>query len=170
MLVLSVVASVCIWLSWPRRDKYWFLNTTLGNQFVAEVQESGFYQEEVNKIGETYRWTNGKGRLVIPIDRRKPPTGLVVELYIVRPAEVKTAWVQIVANNRELTSQPIPLEKGEGVPARFPARGLLDLTGIDLGDELVLEIISDTLISPEQRTLGVVVRGVKLRHVGPAPQ
>jgi predicted RNA-binding Zn-ribbon protein involved in translation (DUF1610 family) len=165
VLVLAVVAGVCSWHFCPRRDKYWFLYTTLGNQFVPEVQESGFYDQAYNKAGEPYRWTNGKGRLVIPIDRRKPPPGLVVELYISRPAQVKTAWVQIVANNRELTNQQIPLENGEGVSARFPARGLFDLTGIELGDELVLDIFSDTFIpETDQRTLGVVVRGVELPH------
>ena len=43
--------------------------------------------------------------------------------------------------------------------------------GIELGDELVLDILSDTFIRmPDQRTLGVVVGGVELRHEAPAPQ
>src|SRR5262249_24413927 len=104
LLVLAAVAGVCIWLSWPR-DKYWYLNTTLGNQFVPEVQESGFYHEEYNRAGDPFRWTNGNGKLVIPIDRRKPPTGLVVELFLARPSQVKTVWVRIAANSRELTNQ-----------------------------------------------------------------
>ncbi len=172
VLVLAVVAGVCSWLFWPRRVKdYSFLNGTLGNQFVPEVEESGFWQEEYSKAGKPFRWTDGKGRLVIPIDRRKPPTGLVVELGILRPAEVKTAWVQIVANNRVLFKQQIALWKWEGGSAgKFPDK-MLDLTGIDLGDELVLDIISDTFTpKADQRTLGVVVEGIEVRREAPAPQ
>jgi hypothetical protein len=174
VLVFAVVAGVCGWLFWPRRVKdYSFLNGTLGNQFVPEVEESGFWQEEYSKAGKPFRWTDGKGRLVIPIDRRKPPTGLVVELGIVRPAEAKTAWVQIVANNRVLFKQQIILWKwGGGTAGKFPA-GVLDLTGIDLGDELVLDIISDTFVpkgEAGQRTLGVVVEGIELRREAPAAQ
>jgi serine/threonine protein kinase len=170
VLVLAIVASVCSWLFWPWRDKYWYLNTSLGNQFIPEVQESGFHQEEFNKAGEPYRWTNGNARLVIPIDRRKPPTGLVVQLFLVRPAQVNTVWVQIVANNHELTKQQVSLEKSEGMSWSPP--GVLDLTGIDVGDELVLDIISDTFIPQETtpRTLGVVVRRVELLHEAPPPQ
>ena len=144
---------------------------SLGNHFVPEVQESGFYQEEFSKTGKPFRWTDGNARLVIPIDRRKPPTGLVVELDIIRPEEGKTAWVQIVANNRVLIKQQIALWKWQGGTAgKFPAKSL-DLTGIDLGDELVLDIISDTFIPKMgQRTLGVVVNGVELRREAPAPQ
>ena len=171
VLVLAVVAGVCSWRFWPWRDKYSFLNAPLGNEFVPEVQESGFYDQEYDQGGRPFRWTNGKGRLVIPIDRRKPPTGLVMKLDIFRPAQVKTVWVQIVANNRELTKQQVPLGKWEGSSAgRFPVRPL-DLTGVDLGDELVLDIISDTFISKtDGRTLGVLVRGVELFHEAPAPQ
>jgi hypothetical protein len=50
---------------------------------------------------------------------------------------------------------------------------VLDLTGIDLGDELVLDIISDTFVPKGEagrRTLGVVVEGIELRREAPAPQ
>jgi regulation of enolase protein 1 (concanavalin A-like superfamily)/predicted RNA-binding Zn-ribbon protein involved in translation (DUF1610 family) len=165
VLVVAVVAGVCSWLFWPPRDKYPFENATLGNQFVPGLRESGFYQQEYSKGGELFRWTNGKARLVIPIDRRNPPTGLVLKLEIYRPAEVKTVRVQIVANHRELTEQQIPLGEWEGTSAgKFPASAL-DLTGIDLGDELVLDIISDTFNpKADRRTLGVVVSGVELRY------
>jgi hypothetical protein len=172
VLLLAVVAGFCSWLFWPRRvTDYSFLNGTLGNQFVPEVEESGFHEEEYGKAGNPFRWTDGKGRLVIPIDRRKPPTGLAVELEIYRPVEVKTAWVKIVANNRELIKQHIPLRKWQGSSAgKFSDRSL-DLTGMDLGDELVLEIISDTFNpTTDKRTLGVLVRGVEVLHEAPAPQ
>ncbi len=170
VLVLAVVAGVCSWLFWPWRDKYSFLNGTLGSQVVPEVQESGLYYQESDEHGNPFRWTNGKGRLVIPIDRRKPPTGLVLKLEIYRPAGVKTVRVQIVANNRELVEQEIALGEWEGSSAgRFPL-SMLDLTGIDLGDELVLDMNSDTFVSPtDQRTLGVLVRGIEVLHLAPAP-
>jgi regulation of enolase protein 1 (concanavalin A-like superfamily) len=171
VLVLAVVAGVCSWLFWPWRDRDSFPIATLGNQSVPGVQESGFYRQEYNKAGEPFRWTNGKARLTIPIDRRKPPKGLVLKLEIYRPAQVKTVRVQIVANNRELTEQQIPLEEWDGASAgKFPDR-VLDLTRIDLGDGLVLDIISDTFIpGTDRRTLGVVVSGVELRYEAAAPQ
>jgi hypothetical protein len=171
VLVLAVVAGVCAWIFRPWRDTYSFLNSTLGNQSVPNVQESGFYFQEYDQAGNPFRWTNGKARLVIPIDRQRLPTGLVLKLEIYRPADVKTALVQVVVNNRELTKQQVPLGKWESSSAgRFPARSL-DLTGIDLGDELVLDILSDTFLAKtDGRTLGVLVRGVELLHEAPAPQ
>jgi hypothetical protein len=76
-----------------------------------------------------------------------------------------------VANNRVLIKQLIPLWEWQGGSAgKFPAK-LLDLTGIDLGDELVMDVISDMFIpKTDQRTLGVLVNGVELRHEAPAPQ
>jgi hypothetical protein len=87
--------------------------------------------------------------------------------------------IQIVANNRELFKQHVPLGIWAGAAAgRFPP-GTLDLTGIDLGDELVLDIISETHIpkgiaengtNTDPRTLGVLVRGVELLRDAPTPQ
>jgi serine/threonine protein kinase/DNA-directed RNA polymerase subunit RPC12/RpoP len=166
-LVLAIVGGVCSWFFWPERDKY----SALGNQIVPGVQESGFYHQEYDSFGNAVRWTNGKARLVIPIDRGKPPKGLVMKLQIYRPAQVKTAWVQIVANDRELTKQKIPLWTWEGSSAGKFSEAPLDLTGIDLGDELVLDINSDTFIpNRDQRALGVLVLGVELLHERPAPQ
>jgi hypothetical protein len=172
VLGLAVVAGVCGWLFWPWWGKPSFLNVVLGNQFVPGVEESGFSFQEYDDLGEAFRWTDGKGRLVIPIDRHKPPTGLVLKLDIFRPPHVKTVLIQIVANNRELFKQHVPLGIWAGSAAgRFPP-GTLDLTGIDLGDELVLDIISETFRpkGTDARTLGVLVRGVELLHDAPTPQ
>jgi hypothetical protein len=171
VLVLAVVAGVGGRLFWPRRvTDYSFLHGTLGNRFVPEVQESGFYPEEHSKAGKPFRWTDGKGKLVIPIDRRKPPAWLVVELDIRRPAEVKTAWVQIVANHRVLIRHQMALWKGQGGSVGKLSKSL-DLTGVDLGDELVLEILSDTFTpKADQRELGVLVVGMELRQEAPSPQ
>jgi serine/threonine-protein kinase len=135
-----------------------FLNVTLGSQFVPGVEESGFYNEEANEDGP-FRWTDGKARLVIPVDPQQPPQALLVQLH--RP---KNTWLQIAINDREVVNEPAYAR-----PMPWWQR-LVDLTGIDRGDKLIVEIRSNTVVpqsvdpkqSQDTRALGVKVRGIKL--------
>jgi hypothetical protein len=138
------------------------VNVTLGCEYVAGVEESGIYCQEQDSKGQLFRWTDGHARLVIPLDKTNPPQTLWARLFIFRPPLVTRAPLKILVNNRELFDQEVPLWKWEGS---------FDLSQFDLGEELVLEIISDTFIpqgvmdggtNEDPRTLGVQLRSIKL--------
>ena len=73
ILVLAPLVVLGWWLVGSRRSPTStalagpsFLNMTLGNEPVAEIEEPGFYYQEFFK-DEPFRWTDGKARLVIPL-------------------------------------------------------------------------------------------------------
>jgi WD40 repeat protein/predicted RNA-binding Zn-ribbon protein involved in translation (DUF1610 family) len=140
-----------------------FLNVTLGGEAVPGVDDSGFsYQEYEN--GRPFRWTDGNGRLVIPIDRANSPQALLVQLVTYRGPGVNSASLEIRVNEHPVFHDQIPLGRWEKT---------FDLKGIDLGERLVLDLVSDTFsplgnrkgngqVSDDPRTLGAKVRAVKL--------
>ena len=136
------------------------MNITLGNDVVAEIRETGFFDAEHDHDGP-FRWTNGKGKLVIPLERNKPPEALRVELKVYRPVSGHVA-VQVIANGQALWDTPISTRDWEHT---------FELKTLDLGDELHLEILSDTFqpkgamergTNDDPRTLGVQVRSIRL--------
>jgi hypothetical protein len=154
-----VLVLLGIWACWPSKSApSSFLDVALGHQYVPGVEESGFYHDEENDLGP-FRWTDGRGRLVIPLDKRKLPQALFVQLQ--RP---RNSWLRITVNNQELVN-----EKARDVDMDFWER-TLDLSGIDLGEKLVVEIVSDTVVphvqqpdkSDDTRALGVTVRAIKM--------
>jgi len=158
-----ILAAAAAWFFWPpSQGKPSLLDVTLGNQVNPEVEESGFYCDESDQFGQSFRWTNGKARLVIPIDKNKPPQAIAVRIYVFRPPGI-TGRLQILANNHELYMQPhVPHWKWEKA---------FDLRHLNLGEQLVLDIISDTFLpkgvmdngtNTDERALGVQVRSIKL--------
>jgi serine/threonine protein kinase len=157
-LVIAVIG-VAAWLLWPAPlDAASLVNVTLGATPVAGVEESGFSHQEFDKE-VPFRWTEGHARLVIPIDRSKPPQGLFVEAYVYRPPGV-AGWIRLLANQQELFHQDL---------RHWHFRRIFDLRGIEMRDKLVLDIISDTFQPgvlengfQDARNLGVMVRAIKL--------
>ena len=136
------------------------VDISLGNEFVAEVEESGFLAQDHDKQGQPFRWTTGHAKLVIPIDRAHPPQGLYVHLWPYRPANAEAGWLQLLVNQREMCGKEITRDQWQRT---------FDLGGMALGDEVVVEILSDTFVpsnlknaGPDNRTLGLTVRDVKL--------
>jgi hypothetical protein len=136
------------------------VNVTVGTEYVAGVEESGFHDQQFAEDGQPFRWTDGHARLGIPIDRARPPRALRVALWPYRPATARAATVRILVDQRELFHQTLSRDRWERTFA---------LTDIDLGDRVVVEILSDTFVpaeiqgaGPVSRTLGVDVRGVTL--------
>jgi hypothetical protein len=141
------------------------LNTLLGCEPVPGVEESGFYDPEVDPQGQPFRWTDGSARLVIPLDPARPPRALWVQFHTRRSPKVPAATVRMVVNGRELFS---------GEPADDLWEETVDLSQGGLGDQLTLEILTNTFApqdvpgstSSDARPLGVRVTGVRL--LGPA--
>jgi hypothetical protein len=141
-----------------------FIGILLGSQQVPGVEESGFSMQEFGR-DQPFRWTDGNARLVIPLRKGEPPPkGLLVRLRVHRLGAKKGAHVRIVANGRELFSGAIPRDASEKT---------LDLAGVEMGQEVAVQIESDTFVpagslegdgrvSTDERTLGVQVLGVLL--------
>jgi serine/threonine protein kinase len=158
LLVLALVAGWAYWT--PRLPRSGMLNVTLGRELVPGVEELGFYHQEYDYKSRPFRWTDGNARLAIPVDAKKPPQALVVEVLTMRPPGVDTVRLRIVANKTDLFDARV---------AVGPWEKTFDLAGIDLGEELVVQIVSDTFVplgvmeggaNRDPRTLGVEVRGV----------
>ena len=130
---------------------------TLGAEPVFGFEESGFLdQERLN--GEPARWTDGSATLRVPLDPRKPPAALEIETAAPLRDEVE---LQVIANGIELW-------RGR-IPPRLWSK-TLSMEGVPLDDELLIELRSDTFVpaeaferSADQRRLGVMVRGIRLK-------
>jgi serine/threonine protein kinase len=142
-------------------DRSSLVNVTLGNEFHSQVDEEGFYYQERDKDGLPFRWTDGKAKLGIPIDRENPPQALEIELHVFRPRGV-AGRVQIKVNERELAHEDI---------RNWQWTRTFNLAGIDLGEVVSVEINSDTFVpfgvmdkgaNTDPRALGVQVWNVKL--------
>ena len=127
-------------------------HVALGLQPVPGVEESGFYNPEQDGDGP-FRWTNGKGRLVIPLDNKEVPRAIVVHLR--RPPNRS---LRITINDREFVNEPTP-----GQRAPWDWERTLHLSDADRGKKLVLEIESSTTVPKgDARPIGVQVRWIRL--------
>jgi serine/threonine protein kinase len=140
-----------------------FLDVTVGNEPFPDIEESGFSYQEFDK-NDPFRWTNGKARLVIPLRKGDAPKALLVQLRTFRSPGTTNAPLRIAVNDRDVMDGKIPLWKWENV---------FDLTGMQLGEKVVVDLLSDTFapqgnhtgdgrISDDARKLGVQVWGIKL--------
>ncbi len=145
-----------------RRAGRSFLDVPLGYKAVDGVEEQGFYHDEQNEEGP-FRWTDGKARLVIPLDTRERPQALFVKVR--RP---KTVSFQIHVNDRQVVGEP-PFSGEDPWWERT-----LDLSGIELGNRVVVELTSSTVVpkvvtqgqNDDERALGVRVFAITLLSQG----
>jgi hypothetical protein len=157
--------------SHPPGQRPSFVNVTVGEELVPEVEETGFHFQEYHR-GQPFRWTNGSARLAIPIDRTKPPEAVLIRLASNRPPAVGPARLKIVVSGRTLFENTIPYG---------PWERTFDLRGPDLGDQVTVDLLSDTFnplgstrgggqaTGGDPRDLGVQVMGVKLLRSADAP-
>jgi hypothetical protein len=141
------------------------LNVPLGIETVPGVEASGFYDQEIDPSQRPYRWTDGQARLVIPLDRAKPPRALRMQLYASHPPPLPSLTLRVVVNGQELFKDQLP---------NGPWEKTFDLNGFELGEALTLDILSTTFMpqevpgskSSDARPLGIQVLGIQL--LGPA--
>lgn len=140
------------------------LGTPLGGRAVVGVEESGFLGEE-EFGGQPFRWTNGRGVLVVPSDPQAPPQALEVDIVVHRP---RGALLQIFVNESKVFGDRV--RAGE-LMKRF------DISALKPGREVTIELVSDTFVPREEtkgstdgRTLGVNVRSVILTAQAVAPE
>jgi len=137
----------------PERE---YINLVLGAEAVWGVWESGFHGQEWSG-GRPVRWTNGAAKLVVPVDMRRLPTALQVEIQYTGP---KGTNLQILVNGHEMYRKPVAAGRWSGTFQldQMPAR-----------NRITIELTSDTFVpketiagSEDKRTLGVYVEAVKL--------
>jgi hypothetical protein len=128
----------------------------LGAEQVLGYPESGFYPRERHGEGSA-RWTHGMARLRVPLDLRHRPRRLAVEVAV--PGRDETT-LRIRANGVVLWDGRVSDETWSRT---------LDLSPVPLGDELLVELESDTFVpaetvegSTDRRRLGVRVRSIRL--------
>ena len=129
----------------------------VGSEKCFGVMESGFHGQEWSG-GKPFRWTDGKAKLVVPLNPEHPVRALRMEILSHGPKEVK---LKIFLNNRELY-------QGQVFPGKSWAK-TFGLAGRLLGNQAIIEIISDSFIpkeviagSVDTRTLGVTVQDIRL--------
>ena len=131
-----------------------YIGVALGWRQFPGIWESGFHARERSRHGR-FRWTDGAGRIVVPIEHRRPPTSLSVDLT---PSSV-TPHLRVRADGVELFSGPA-WQGGERV---------FSLANVALRGWVTIELLSDTMVpgdsvpgSRDRRKLGVPVRGIRL--------
>ena len=135
----------------------------LGVVTVPGVEESGFHITESNMSG-SWRWTDGHGRLVVPI--KDPQKARYLELSIYKGGPDEETGLVVRVNGKTLMKEK--LRPGVWI-------GSEGLDRIEFDNTLEIELISDTYVpaevdedSHDARTLGVCVHGVHIRQ-DPSP-
>lgn len=130
-------------------------NLALADTGLWGMEVSGFYE---NRWESPYRWTNGKARLRVPIDRQKPPHTIRIDIAWTGPQH---SPFRVLVDGCELIRVPQPaatwsesLDLGRCSPS---------------GDDLTIELLSETFVpkeilegNPDARTLGLAMNGIWL--------
>lgn len=162
--IIFVVAVVAValgtWLTYRHYHNMAYLDLMLGREEVEGVAESGFhYQEETDS--KPFRWTNGDGKLLVPINTRRPPTRLWVSIETFRP-KMKPIGFRVLVGDTVVFDGEVPPGKWEET---------FDLTNHQFSNPTMVELLSDTFIpegvmdegkNTDTRILGVQVQGVML--------
>jgi len=133
-----------------------YRNMPLGAEIVWGVDESGFHDQEWSG-SRRVRWTNGAAKLVVPVDKQRPPKALKVDLDASGP---KGTRLRVMVNGRTLLD--------ERIPAGSWAKSF-SLADVPLGERAAIELHSDSFVASEivkestdPRRLGVLVRAIRL--------
>jgi hypothetical protein len=134
------------------------LDQPFGAQPLSEVADEGFHAPEKSaQWGDGYRWTNGAAKMLIPL-RGSPPRSVHVHLILPGRPGIR---LRILANGQSLYDETNDVQGGWS--------RTFDLSGVKLGSELALEILSDTFspakkykANTDQRILGVRLVAVTL--------
>lgn len=133
--------------------------TSFGMRKRAWIEESGFYRSQKTESG-ILRFTNGHGRLVVPIDPAQPPSHLEIVLASWGP---QIADLTVLANGITLTHEKVRAGGWSQI---------LSLSEVQIDDTITIDLVSDTFVpaelsdaSNDTRVLGVCVRSVRLRSL-----
>ncbi|MCM8804333.1 MAG: glycosyltransferase family 39 protein [Candidatus Omnitrophica bacterium] len=133
------------------------INKEIGNSRIFGINESGFYGPESDG-SNSFRWTDGHGRLELFIDKGKIPNSINVNIGSTGGVGEKN--FKLLINGFSVYEGKIP---DGGWNETF------NLSEIPIKNKIVIELLSDTHIpekvfknSMDRRTLGVMIKGIKL--------
>ena len=134
---------------------------TLGARPRLGVRETGFHPWELFDA-TLARWTDGTARLRVPVAPGNPPQLLELEAMV--PGR-EGANLEVLANGVVLWQDWLPAHP-------WPESMTISLVDVPMSESLVIELNSDTSASDavvdaadEQRRLGVMVRGIRLKRL-----
>jgi hypothetical protein len=134
----------------PRPTDY--LDMPLGNEKVWGIEESGF-GDSGQGFPQPVRWTQGEGRLVVPLDRHALPKALRVN---VQGGPLGTN-LRVLANGTELFQGTIRPEDWSQT---------FELAGVRLDEKLTIELVSEAAVpqggSKDEEPVGVMVKEIRL--------
>jgi hypothetical protein len=135
------------------------LDKMLGTEPINGIDEDGFHNPEKSGIwkGETFRWSNGAAKLIVPPGDR-PPQAVYVRLGLTVPRMVH---LRVQINGKLFFDEKFRMA------AEWSRT--FDVSGMNLGKAITIEVVSDTTMPAEffknttdTRALGVCVRGILL--------
>lgn len=133
-----------------------FINQDIGNRTVRGVGESGFYAQEFIG-GRPVRWTNGVSKLMVPLDPKRIPRALMVNIEM---TGTEKKMFKILVNKHELFHGQIPAVGWSKI---------FNLSGLRLRNQATIELLSDTHVpketirgSEDTRALGVLLGNIRL--------
>ncbi len=133
-----------------------YLNVSLGNQFVAGVEEAGFHKLEMEG-SQPFRWTMGQAHLLVPIVRTQPTK---LQIVFDLPEKTKERLALLVNGQKLMDKEMVPQNGWTQV---------FSLADVPIEETLKIEVRSGTWVpaktlprSKDQRMLGVKVREIKL--------
>jgi hypothetical protein len=133
-----------------------YLDVPLGRQGVWGVSEDGFHPQWSE--GQSGRWTNGRARLVVPLNATALPRTLRMNLHTDNPKKTR---VEVLVNGRRLTWVRISPGRDRSVT--------VDIGSQVTGDRLSIELVSDTFVPSQlwprvadSRILGVLVKEITI--------
>jgi hypothetical protein len=160
LIAIVLLAIPIAYFVYLRYHNMAYLGVMLGCEEVEGVVESGFhYQEQTDS--KPFRWTNGAGRLYVPVNKSRPPTKLWVSIETFRPTKEPIRF-QVVVDGENLYDGEVPAWKWEET---------FDLTSLQFSDKTMIELRSETFVpkgvmdeglNTDTRVLGVQVQGVML--------
>jgi hypothetical protein len=162
LLFLAGVISTGAWYAYVNYRNMSYLNLMLGCTPVKGVAESGFHFQEHNGP-DPFRWTNGAAKLWIPVNARRPPQRLWINIETFRPKAGPVRF-QILADGVAVFDGSAPLGKWEKT---------FDLSSQKFSDKVMIELRSETFVpkgvmdkgkNTDTRMLGVQVKGVILKR------
>lgn len=121
------------------------------------VRTSGLERHDIADGGYC-RWTDGHATFSVPLHRDSAATFLTIRFHA---SAARGQEFRIIVNGR-------PMRRGIFVPGATDVD--IDLRDVDLGDMLVLEIISSTIVdTPDQPQRGIALRDIELHRSVPDP-
>ena len=133
-----------------------------GAKWTWGVEQTGLHGQGLSKKDTPIRWTDGAAKLVVPLEKNRPPQALRVDLA---STGHKGTELTVLLNGDVLFHESVPQGRWSKT---------FSLAGRSFNKPLTIELFSDTFVpaettkgSSDRRTLGVMVKAITLLDSDP---